>query len=54
MKIFFVGFLKATDEKSRIRMRIRNPVVLSVDTAPYQNIAGTERASWTNLMKLVH
>jgi hypothetical protein len=32
------GFLKTTDEKSRIRSRIRNPVYGSKDPSPSQNV----------------
>jgi hypothetical protein len=41
--LFFVGILKATEEKSRIR--IRNPVCGPEDPDPYQNVMDPER--WT-------
>ncbi len=39
--LFFVGILKATKEKSRIR--IRNPVVRLRGSGPYQNIMDPEQ-----------
>jgi hypothetical protein len=38
----FVGFLKATDEKSRIRIQIHYSVYGSKDPDPYQNFTDPE------------
>ncbi len=40
--LFFVGFLKVTDEKSRIQMRILNPVYRSKDLDPSLNVTDPE------------
>jgi hypothetical protein len=41
-KLIFFGILKATDEKSRIQIRIRSPVYGYKDPDPYKNVTDPE------------